>query len=191
MNARIHGIQVALPTVVETSSGPLRTAMCKRPVVGPVELGAEALAGDGCADLKHHGHEDQAVCVMPIEHYAFWRARLGHTEDSFPCGSFGDNFTVSGLLETDIREGDLWRIGTAEVEVTKPRQPCSTLNKVWDAKDFVAVMGREGNTGWYLRVRKEGIVTAGDAIELLHSDPSAPTIAAMWAAKRGKGKASS
>ncbi|MGB0953121.1 MAG: MOSC domain-containing protein [Planctomycetota bacterium] len=160
--------------------------MCKASVEGAVQLGMRALEGDGCADLVHHGLEDQAVCVMPLEHYAWWREELQREQDTFPLGSFGDNFTVVGMTEEHVHVGDVWSIGSAEVVVTKPRHPCSTLNKVWGRNDFAALMGRKGLTGWYLQVRKPGLVTAGDVIHLLHRDPQAPTIAAAWAAKRRK-----
>lgn len=186
METRIHSIQVAEPVEVKTAAGPLRTAMCKKPVMGEVALGLRALAGDGCADLVHHALVDQAVCVMPLEHYAWWRETLEREEASFPLGSFGDNFTVTGMTEDTVRVGDVWRVGNAEVEVTKPRHPCSTLNKVWSRKDFAALMGRHGITGWYLQVLQPGVVAAGAGIHLVKSDPTAPTIAEAWALKRGK-----
>lgn len=185
-NMKLHGLQVAEPTMVETADGPLRTALCKRSVLDAVFLGQRALEGDGCADLVHHGLEDQAVCVMPLQHYAWWREELQREQGSFPLGSFGDNFTVTGMSEEDVHVGDVWSIGDAEIVVTKPRQPCSTLNKVWGRKDFAALMGRRGLTGWYLQVQKPGLVTAGDGITLLHRDPVAPTIAQAWDAQRGK-----
>ncbi|MHC4823041.1 MAG: MOSC domain-containing protein [Planctomycetota bacterium] len=184
MSTRLHSLQVALPEAVAVAEGTLRTGMRKTAVSGPVFLGLRALDGDGCADLEHHGLEEQAVCVMPRKHYAFWREELGLSEQEFPLGSFGDNFTVDGQTEEDIRIGDRWRIGEAEVEVTMPRAPCSTLNRVWGNRQFAAIMGRRGITGWYLRVLRPGMVEAGVEMELLERDPEAPTVAEAW--RRGK-----
>lgn len=184
MRARLLSLQVSLPCEVVTAEGPLRTGLRKSPVSGPLHLGPRALDGDGCADLIHHGLEDQAVCVMPVEHYGFWRGELGLDEVGFPFGSFGENFTVEGQTEQDLYLGDRWRIGEAEVEVTKPRVPCATLNRVWGHRRFAALMGRKALTGWYLRVLKPGPVEAGQVMELLWRDPSAITVEEAW--KRGK-----
>jgi len=182
--AVLLSVQVALPAKLSTAAGELRTAMRKCEVTGPVALGLRALAGDGCADLRHHGLEDQAVCVYPAAHYAAWREWLGKSAAAFPYGSLGENFTVAGQSEELVHVGDRYRIGTAEVEVTKPRAPCATLNKVWERSEFAARMGRLDQTGWYLRVLVAGTVAAGQPWELLARDESAPTIAASWQAKR-------
>lgn len=184
MRARLHSLQVSLPVEVETAAGNLRTGLRKSAVQGPILLGPRALEGDGCGDLSCHGLEDQAVCVLPLEHYAFWREELRLDADAFPCGSFGDNFTVSGQAEADVHLGDRWRVGEAEVEVTKPRAPCSTLNKVWGHVTLAALMGRRGMTGWYLRVLRPGQVEAGQPMELLWRDADALSVAQAWDRKR-------
>lgn len=184
--ATAHLHAVLLSPVVELSRGgeTLRTALCKQPVATRVWLGPRGLAGDECADRKYHGHEDQAICVYPMEYYTAWREWLNLDAEAFPYGSFGENFTTSGLLESEVFAGDQVRVGEAVVEVTKPRQPCVTLNKVWERRDFAAHMGREGWTGWYLRVLTPGQVDAGDAWEILARQPQAQSMAALWAAQR-------
>ena len=69
MSLRTVSVQVGQPTDRPTAEGPLRTAMVKDRVAGPIQLGTRALEGDGCANLKYHGHEDQASCVYPAEHF--------------------------------------------------------------------------------------------------------------------------
>ena len=176
-------LQVAIPCEMQTASGPLRTALAKQPVAGSVALGKRALAGDGCADLVHHGLEDQAVCVYPADHYAFWREFFGFGADHFPFGSFGENFTIAGQVEDSAYIGDRYRIGTAVVEITKPRQPCRTLNLVWEQSQLAAQMGRRGLTGWYLRVIEAGTVQSGDLFELLDRCANALSVADDWKAQ--------
>ncbi|MCP4093763.1 MAG: MOSC domain-containing protein [Planctomycetes bacterium] len=179
-------LQVAIPCQVQTPNGPLRTALAKQPVTERIALGPRALAGDGCADLVHHGLIDQAVCVYPQEHYQWWREHLGLNEDHFPYGSFGENFTVAGQTEESAYLGDRYRIGTAVVEITKPRQPCSTLNKVWGEPQLAAQMGRRALTGWYLRVLEPGQVQAGDLFELLDRSAKALSVAEDWKSQQNR-----
>lgn len=184
MSLRTVSIQVAQPTELMTAEGPWVTAMRKQPVDGPVELGPRALAGDGCADTRYHGHEDQAVCVLPAAHFDALSEALDLPR--FAHGSFGDNFTVEGGDEHSVRVGEVYRVGSALVEVTKPREPCNTLNAVWDCAKLAAAIGRSDATGWYLRVLEPGTVQAGDTWQLECAAPDgAPTIAEVWRAKRG------
>ena len=152
------------------------SAIHKSPVDGAVWLGSEGLAGDAQADRRVHGGADKAVNVYASEHYAFWEAE--GLSDGQPVdvpggrareeltrwGAFGENFTVSGLVEIDVCIGDVFAVGDAEVQVTQPRQPCWKLARRWATRDMVLRVQRTGYSGWYFRVLREGDVRAGDAI---------------------------
>ncbi|HSZ29656.1 MAG TPA: MOSC domain-containing protein [Pseudonocardiaceae bacterium] len=45
------------------------------------------------------------------------------------CGHFGENFTVEGLPDDEVRIGDRYRIGEAEFEVTQPRVTCFRVGR--------------------------------------------------------------
>lgn len=184
MGLRTLSIQVALPTEIPSSEGTLLTGMLKNPVEGPIELGPRALAGDGCAHTKYHGHEDQAVCVYVAQHLHDLAAELELPQ--LGPGSFGDNFTVDGGDEDSVRVGEVYRIGTALVEVTKPREPCHLLNEVSFCNKVAASLGRTARTGWYMRVLEPGTVQAGDQWKLERpAAEGALTIAEAWRAKMG------
>jgi MOSC domain-containing protein YiiM len=138
------------------------------------------LDGDGQADLKNHGGADKAVCVYAHEHYAHWQRQFGLAE--VPCGSFGENFTTSGLLESEICIGDTFAVGALGaggemqpvgegqqviVQVSQARQPCWKLARRWQVADMVEQVQNTGYTGWYFRVLQEGIVQPGDPLALL------------------------
>jgi len=179
MTVRTLSIQLAQPTDVPTAEGPFRTAMLKQAVDGPVMLEKRGLAGDGWANLEYHGHEDQAICVYPSRHFADLATELGLPE--LGAGGFGDNFTVAGIDEESALVGAHYRVGEALVEVTKPRSPCSTLNRVWGNSKLAAAIGRSARTGWYLRVLEAGVVQAGDAWQLVQPAPEgARSIAQSW-----------
>jgi MOSC domain-containing protein YiiM len=130
----------------------------KAPVVRPVEIRRLNLAGDRQADLSVHGGPDKAVYVYPSEHYAYWRDELPNM--ALPWAAFGENLTVEGLSESEMRVGDVLRIGTAEFVVTQPRLPCYNLNVRFQGPDMVKRFLRSGRTGFYLRVTREGQLAA-------------------------------
>jgi MOSC domain-containing protein YiiM len=133
------------------------------------------LEGDQQADLTAHGGRDKAVYAYPLEHYAYWQNELPGV--ALPCGSFGENLTVRGLLEDDVCLGDHFQIGTAEVVVTQPRIPCFKLNLKFQRDDMAKRFLASRRTGFYLRVLREGEVGAGDEIVFVHQDENRVSIA--------------
>lgn len=164
-------IQVGLPRTVEpvdgdTSQKPWTTSFFKRPVSGPARVGKLGIEGDAVADTQVHGGADKAVCVYSADRWPYWRERLG-LSDEFGPAAFGENFSVEGLDEETVCLGDRWRIGDAELEVSQPRQPCWKLARRWRVTKLALWTQETGYTGWYVRVTREGTVTAGNKIELL------------------------
>jgi MOSC domain-containing protein YiiM len=147
------------PNVSNTMDQEWTTGFFKETVLGPVWAGSTNLAGDGQADLRVHGGFDKAINAYPFEHYAFWLAELNFSK--LPNGAFGENFTVSRILETQACIGDIYELGDALVQISQPRQPCWKLSRRWKIQDLVARVVNTGKTGWYFRVLREGNVQAG------------------------------
>jgi len=174
---KVLSVQVGRPRDVEWRGEVVNTGIFKEPVHGPVIVHWLDLDGDEQADLTVHGGANKAVYVYPSEHYPLWRKELPELE--FPFGAFGENLTVDGLLEDDVRLGDQLRIGTAEFVVTQPRMPCYKLAVRFNRTDMLKRLLRSGRTGFYLRVLEEGVLTAGDAIQWTRAQADAPTIDAV------------
>lgn len=158
---------------------PWESGIFKQPVAGAVFVGHLNLQGDGQADLVNHGGPDKAINAYAWEHYAAWPGELGIAE--MAPGSFGENFTTEGLVETTVRIGDVYEIGGADgalVQVSQPRQPCWKLARRWQMKDLVERVVRTGRSGWYFRVLREGVAEAGQPVKLLERGPEEWTIAA-------------
>jgi MOSC domain-containing protein YiiM len=173
--ATLTSIQTGLPRDYEPVSGdtsdkPWTTSFFKQPVSGPVRVGRLGLEGDAVADTRVHGGADKAVCVYSADRWPYWRERLApllENIEEFGPAAFGENFSVAGIDEETVCIGDRWRIGDAEFEVSQPRQPCWKLARRWRITKLTLWTQETGFTGWYVRVTKEGTVTAGDEIELL------------------------
>ena len=159
---RIVSVNVGLPRTLPHDGGAVLTGIVKEPVAGPVAVALTNLAGDAQADLSVHGGIDKAVYAYPHEHYATWRDELGR--DDLAPGHFGENLTLEGLLEDDVSIGDVFRMGTATFEVSQPRVPCFKLAIRMGDPAFAKPFLRSGRVGFYLRVRQEGDVRAGDPV---------------------------
>jgi MOSC domain-containing protein YiiM len=143
-----------------------RTAIDKRPVDGPVQVGTLGLAGDTQCDTERHGGRDKALYVYAEADAQRWAAELGRPARP---GMFGENFTVRALAVTDAVVGERWRVGPeVQVEVTSPRLPCATFARHVQQPRWVRRFSDRTDVGVYLRVLHPGCVTAGDSIQRLH-----------------------
>jgi MOSC domain-containing protein YiiM len=145
----------------------------KEPVLFRVRVRRLNLEGDAQADLRVHGGPDKAVYAYDLGGYEHWRRELGL---ELPFGQFGENLTVEGMPETEVRIGDVYGIGTAVLQVSQPRSPCYKLAMKMERPRFLKPFLASGRTGFYLRVLEEGEIGAGDEIELIEAGPSGATV---------------
>jgi MOSC domain-containing protein YiiM/ferredoxin-NADP reductase len=170
---RILSVNVGGSREVTIKDRAVQTSIFKAPVAGRIAVNRLGLRGDARIEPRTMGAEHHAVYAYPYEHYAHWQRVLGHA--SFPMGQFGENLTISGLLEDEVRIGDVLRFGTAVLQVAHPRIPCAKLNARMGLQ-FSSMFLASRKVGFYLRVLEEGDVGENDGIELLQRDPDSPTL---------------
>lgn len=175
--AQLSSVRVGTPSVVGSGDDAWLTAFYKAPVEGTVKVRFDNLRGDRQADRRLHGGPDKAICVYASEHYVLWADELA--EPSCGPGWFGENFTVVGQTESTVCIGDIYRVGSALVEVAQPRGPCWKLAKRWNRPDLPKLSVRTGRTGWYLRVLEEGSVAMQDSLVLCERPHAQWTIEAV------------
>lgn len=168
---KIVSLNVGLPKLVIHNGEPVSTGIFKEPVTGPVVLRTLNLEGDRQSDLSVHGGPYKAVYGYPSEHYEYWKHELPDME--LPWGMFGENFTTTGLYESELGIGDKFRVGSAVLRVTQPRMPCYKLGIRFGRSDILRRFLASGRTGFYFAVAQEGTVAAGDEIELLERNNDA------------------
>ena len=180
----IISVNIGQPTAVKAVGADgiehtVVTGIFKKPVKGPVFVRPWGLEGDGQADTRVfngrqiHGGELKAVYLYPAEHYSLWSAELGR---ELPFGQFGENLTVDGVLEYEIRIGDVLSVGAVVLQVTEPRGPCYKLDIRMGIPEFKEQMRATGRTGFYTRVIEPGILAKGDAVERVETDEHQPTV---------------
>ena len=181
----VLSVNVGRPRQVsfETSALP-RTAIEKRPVDGPVRIRSDGVAGNACANRMFHGDEYMRVYAYAVEDYRFWEAQLDAT---LAPGHFGEQLTTEGVDVNAAVVGETWRVGTAVLQIAHVRTPCQTF-KGWmghtghDATGWVRRFAQAARPGPYFRVLEEGVVAAGDRIEVLDRPGHGVTVSMMFRA---------
>jgi MOSC domain-containing protein YiiM len=176
---KVLSVNVGRPREVESRGRIVQTSIWKAPRAGRIRVNQLNIEGDQQSDLSVHGGIDKAVYVYPSEHYELWRRELPDME--IPWGALGENLTIEGLLESDVRVGDGLAIGSALFEVTQPRLPCYKLGIRFGRDDMIKRFLLSGRSGFYLAVLQEGEIGAGDTIALEARHGGAPTIAEVAA----------
>lgn len=169
---RVNSVNLGTTRTLLAGGRPVQSAIGKRGVVGDVELRPLGLVGDEQADPSVHGGLDKAVYAYPAEHYPFWQtvraqARQQLWDEALPPGFMGENLTLEGLLETQAFIGDVLRFPRCELAVSAPRQPCFKFNAVMGFAQASKLMVQSGFCGFYLAVRRPGLIAAGEAFELV------------------------
>src|SRR5258707_9625566 len=160
--ARLLSVNVGLPRDIVWKGRTVHTGIWKNPLRGRCRVGRLNLERDGQGDLAGHGGEQRAVFVYQIESYRYWQEQLKRTD--FVQGQFGENFTVEGLPDDAVCIGDRYQIGTALFEVTQPRVTCYRVGIRMNEPRMPALLTSSGRPGFYLRVLREDVVSAGDEI---------------------------
>jgi MOSC domain-containing protein YiiM len=174
---KLISLNVARPRLIVYHGATINTGIFKQPVSGPVHLRTLNLDGDRQADLTVHGGPYKAVYAYPSEHYDYWRQQLPGVD--LPWGTFGENFTTTGLSERELHVGDCLQIGSAVLMVRQPRMPCYKLAAKFQRDDMIERFLHSARSGFYFSVEQEGEVAAGDSFEFLSRDSDGITIAEM------------
>lgn len=148
------------PKLRTTKSGYSKTELDS-----PVQIGPMGIDGDEHV-YRDHGGVDAALCVYPIEHHLFWAEMCLDPGR----GDFGENLSVSGLLEDEATIGmRLQAPSGLIVEISEPRAPCFKIAVKFGFKAMPLIMAREGNTGWMMRVLQPGELSLNDAFEVVNT----------------------
>lgn len=173
----VQTLSVGLPRVLRSTPREVISGIDKTPVQQRVSVTAAGIAGDGQADLSVHGDENKAVYAYAAEHYDYWQEQLGRELRS---AQFGENLTVSGLLEDNVRLGSIYRVGSAKLQVAQPRLPCSKLGIFIGDARFPNRFLMSGRLGVYFRVAAAGDFGPGDKFNLVSQADHEMTITKLW-----------
>jgi MOSC domain-containing protein YiiM len=182
VSALCAGAATALPTGK-------RSGIRKLPLTGPIHIGERGLVSDDQVDRVHHGFPAMALHHFPHETYAWLRHHFGALPRLAGPGSMGENISTLGLTEHDVCIGDRFRLGSAVIEVTQPRQPCATIEQHLGAKGVVKALVAAARSGWFYRVLEPGEAQAGDSLALIERGHTQWSVARAFLATYGSARA--
>jgi MOSC domain-containing protein YiiM len=174
----IISTNIAQPEIIEWRGQSVQTGIYKYPVETSIFLGLEDVVNDHVFDRRYHGGVDKACYLYSADHYSFWKEQYPSLE--WQWGMFGENLTVKGLDESQIKIGDRFLIGAAEVQVSQPRQPCFKLGVRFGNQQIVDDFWQLPFPGVYVRVLKEGSVKKGDQLVLLDRNQGSLTVSEVF-----------
>ncbi|MBT8182324.1 MAG: MOSC domain-containing protein [Eudoraea sp.] len=171
---QILSTNIANPTTILWRGKKVQTGIYKTPTNQPIYLGKQDVKGDIVSDRKVHGGEFKACYIFSADHYSYWQKLYPNLDWEF--GMLGENLTVSGLNETQIHIGDIYKIGQALVQVTQPREPCYKFGVKFGTQKVLKQFIEHGYPGTYLRILEEGNVAKGDKFILVEKAKNSLTI---------------
>ncbi len=171
---QIISTNIAKPTTILWRGQQVQTGIYKTPTNQPIYLGTHDVKGDIVSDRKVHGGEFKACYIFSANHYAYWQNLYPQLDWDY--GMLGENLTVSGLDETQIHIGDIYKVGEALVQVTQPREPCFKFGVKFGTQKVLKQFIEHGFPGTYLRVLEEGFVTKGDTFVLVDKAENSLTV---------------
>lgn len=183
--AVLVSVNVGLPRRVDTSRGPVMTAIFKSPTDRRLRVEPHNLEGDRQADLSVHGGENKAVYGYPAEHYPVWSHELGRGD--LEHGQFGENLTTRGLLEHEVCIGDVFSVGSTVLQVSQPRAPCFKLGIRMGDPSFVRTFLRGGRPGFYFCIVESGELGVGDEATRIDRGSTGVTVHEVWELSYGGG----
>ncbi|MEZ4793181.1 MAG: MOSC domain-containing protein [Gelidibacter sp.] len=162
---QIVSTNIAKPTTFLWNGKEETTGIYKKPTTQPIYLGKEDVKGDEVSDRKHHGGIFKACYLFSADQYPYWKNLYPALDWTY--GMLGENLTVSGLDESQIYIGDIYKVGNATIKITQPREPCYKFGVKFGSQEVLKQFIEHGRPGTYVSVLEEGFVAVGDEIKLI------------------------
>lgn len=139
----------------------------------PIEIAdidVNGIIGDIQVDRRFHGGPEKALHQFAISSYQKIIEQFPNLSDAATAGSIGENINSDGLDDLQVFIGDIYKMGSAVIQVSQPRRPCWKINYKFDNGQLAKFITRQCISGWYYRVLEAGIARVGDSIELDYRD---------------------
>lgn len=175
---QIVSTNIAKPRFITLNGKQQKTGIFKQPTSEPIYLEKENVRNDEVSNRKVHGGEFKACYLFSADHYSHWENLYPNLDWHY--GMLGENLTVKGLDETTLHVGDIYKVGNALIQITQPREPCTTFAAKMGSLDILTQFVKHGRPGTYAKILQEGNVTVDDRLELVEKAQDSVTIAQFF-----------
>lgn len=160
-----------------TPFGPRKTpsSIIKQPFQ-TIHVEFDGAVEDEQGNKKLHGGPEMAIHQYSQFSYQVLKNHFESIADRFVIGSIGENISSPDMTDENVLIGDIYKMGDVLLQVSSPRAPCVKINQRYFHKDIDLFIAKQGITGWYYRVMREGKITIGDPITLEDRDEQNPSI---------------
>ncbi|WP_394975732.1 MOSC domain-containing protein [uncultured Croceitalea sp.] len=171
---KVISTNIGNPTAIKWNGRTIKTGIYKYPIEGSIVLQKEEVENDTIIDRKNHGGIYKACYLFSTDNYDFWKDKYPNLD--WDWGMFGENLSINSLDESQIRIGDIYKLGSALVQVTQPREPCFKLGIRFKNQEVLKQFIEHEKPGVYVKVLKEGSVSCGDFLELKEQSTNTLTV---------------
>jgi len=179
---KIVSVNVGKAKTIKWKNKTVTTGIFKHSVKTLIVLGFENVDDDSVVDRKHHGGINKAVYAYGFNHYNHWQKL--YPKLKFEPGMFGENLTIDFLDETQIHIGDVFKLGSAKIEVAGPREPCYKLGIRFNDAKIVKQFWQDNKCGVYFKLLTAGKVTIGDLLIKQTAKKGALSVAEVYNSKK-------
>ncbi|MBO0592151.1 MOSC domain-containing protein [Cellulophaga sp. E16_2] len=173
-NMKVISTNLGKSTTILWNGKEEQTGIYKYPTSEAIQLLNEDVANDTVIDRKHHGGVNKACYLYSADQYPYWKNLYPNL--GWDWGMFGENLTIEGLDESELRIGDTYKLGTALVQITQPREPCYKLGIRFNDSKIIKQFVTHNYPGTYVKVLETGTVTTGDDMILISQSKNSLTI---------------
>jgi MOSC domain-containing protein YiiM len=180
---RIIGLYTGKLTKIGEKRSP--TGMYKK-LVDKVSVHELGIIGDIQADKRFHGGPEKALHQYALSSYEKIIKRYPLLHKQAKPGMIGENLCAADMNEHNVCIGDIYKLGSAILQVSSPRIPCWKIDAKFKQPDLNQFISQHRLNGWYYRVLQAGDITLNDEFLLKQRPNTKVTVDTMLKVIHGK-----
>ena len=157
--------------------------------VEQVSVDVLGIIGDIQADKRFHGGPEKALHQYALSSYEKIIKRYPLLHQQAKPGMIGENLSATDMNEHNVCIGDIYKVGSAILQVSSPRIPCWKIDAKFKQPDLHQFISQHRLNGWYYRVVQAGDITLNDKLILQQRPNTDFTVDTMLKVINGEAEA--
>jgi MOSC domain-containing protein YiiM len=157
--------------------------------VEQVSVDLLGIEGDIQADKRFHGGPEKALHQYALSSYEKIIKRYPLLHKKAEPGMIGENLSAIDMNEHNVCIGDIYKVGSAILQVSSPRIPCWKIDTKFKQPNLHQFISQHRLNGWYYRVVQAGDITLNDKLILQQRPNTDFTVDTMLKVINGEAEA--